>query len=448
MEQGREIGELARQLFPNGRFPPRTPDRKLTINDIAHTDHTTLFEVDFQWNRFVARADILQRENAGWHVIEVKSSFADTDSLDALLDDLSYTVMVAMNTGWSVARASLMMLSRQYQFGAPPAKLFEIVDHTKVVLARARTFTEEVPSRLSELAGAEKPTPLLKPACRSCPFFEAACLGKGVQYSVLELPHLHKSKLDALASRSVVALESLPAEIELTETQERVRTVALSGKPFISDRLGNSLDAIEWPCYYLDFESVATALPLYRSYGCHQQMLTQFSVHWRHQPGDRLQHAEFLADADRDCQRDLVNALLRALGNQGAIVVYSHFEKQRLKDLAKKFPDLADGLVALQDRLCDLLPVIKQHVYHPAFKGSYSIKSVLPALVPDLSYSDLEIAGGDTAITRFARMARGQVPAENIPHTRRALLKYCARDTLAMVRLHDALLAFASADEK
>lgn len=135
----------------------------------------------------------------------------------------------------------------------------------------------------------------------------------------------------------------------------------------------------------------------------------------------------------------LVMALIENLGDHGSIVVYSNFEETRIKALRDGFPDLAERLQAILDRLKDLRPVIEDYVYHPDFGGSFSIKRVLPALVPDLSYEGLNVADGDTAITRFARMARGEISGAAVQVTRQQLLDYCKMDTLAMVRVHETV---------
>jgi hypothetical protein len=255
---------------------------------------------------------------------------------------------------------------------------------------------------------------------------------------------LHHKKLKRLSTEGIIDLSLAPDDLKLNERQKRAKSAALSGETFIGNGLGQALNAIAWPCHYLDFETVAAVLPLYDGHGCHQQVLTQFSIHHRDGMGEEARHSEYLADAARDCERDLAVALIAALGNQGAIIVYSSFEKTRITALKEMFPDLGTPLQAILGRLVDLLSFITEYVYHPDFKGSSSIKKILPVLVPDLSYKELDIGDGDTAITRFARMARGEITGNDIEPTRRHLLEYCKLDTFAMVRLHETLLKMAA----
>lgn len=187
-----------------------------------------------------------------------------------------------------------------------------------------------------------------------------------------------------------------------------------------------------------------TFLPTYNGHGCHRQVLTQFSIHHRDSIDGELRHSEFLADALRDCERELAETLIEKLGHRGAIFVYSGFERQRVSDLARAFPDVAPQLGAVLQRLKDLLPLVEKYIYHPGFRGKYTIKKVLPALVPDLSYKGMGIADGGTAIARFAQMARGQIVGEQIGVTRNQLLEYCKMDTLAMVRVHETMHSLAA----
>ena len=450
MEQGQEVGALGRALYPegilicskNGKSPAQ-----ITQELISDQNHKTFFEATVHAAPFVAKADILRREDSVWHVLEVKSSFSDSGAIDELVSDLAYTVTVFRRGGLPIERASLLLLSRQFRFGDGPEKLFDIVDCTDEVLDRVVKFNRSADVIAKALFRDTPPPAVLRPACRDCDFFDTKCLGTGIAHTVLEIPGLHHKKLKRLSDEGIIDLSQIPDDLCLNDRQMRAEEAVLSGKVIVDDVLGTALSAIAWPCHYLDFETVATVLPLYQGHGCHQQVLTQFSIHHRDSMDAEPRHSEYLADATRDCQRDVAEALIAALGKEGSVVVYSSFEQTRIKTLRNLFPDLARPLDAILARLVDLLPIITEYVYHPAFKGSYSIKKVLPALVPDLSYKGLPVADGDTAITRFAQMARGRITGTDVELTRQQLLDYCRLDTLAMLRLHKTLHQLASQEQ-
>lgn len=443
MTQGREVGELARGLFPEGILVTRKPGMtaaELTQSLLSDGSIQTLFEAAFNAGPFAAKADVLRRESAGWHLLEVKSSFSDTRELSRYVDDLAYTAMVLRRSGRAVAKASLVLLSRDYRHGQGIDALFELTDVTLEVGDRAAAFDQVAEEFARTLLSERPPVSILVSACRQCDYFEAECLGSGHRHTVLEIPNLHHAKLKKLAAAGVVGLEDLPPDFELSQRQERVRRAAASGEAVVDvDGLRAALDSVQWPCHYLDFETVSTVMPLYDGHGCHRQVLTQFSIHRRSAPDGALSHSDFLADAECCQERELAMALIDALSGEGSILVYTSFEKTRLAALSSAFPELARSLNTVADRLVDLFAIVTNHVYHPDFRGSFSIKRVLPTLVPDLSYKGLAIADGDTAIARFARMARGETTSAGVAETRVQLLEYCRLDTLAMVRLHDAL---------
>jgi len=451
MEQGQEIGALARQLYADGILVARTPAKtsaQVTQDLIADGAKAIFFEATVLAAPFIAKADILRRQNEGWHVLEVKSSFADTGKIGELVDDLAYTVMVFRRAGLSIAAASLVLLSRGYRFGDDPERLFEIIDQTGDVMARVAEFEGAAAAQAAALFHDTPPAALLVSSCRDCDYFADRCLGKGIAHTVLEIPGLHYKKLKRLSAEGIIDLADAPDDLGLNDRQQRAKDSALSGSPFIAASLGKALSAILWPCHYLDFETVATVLPLYAGHACHQQVLTQFSIHHRDGVDGAARHSEYLADAAQDCQRELAEALIAALDVTGSIIVYSSFEKTRINALRDAFPDLSAPLEAILGRLVDLMSVVTDYVYHPDFRGSSSIKKVLPVLVPDLSYKDLAVGDGDTAITRFARMARGEITGADIEPTRRQLLDYCKLDTFAMVRLHEKLFDLAGRTQR
>jgi hypothetical protein len=446
MEQGQNIGVLARALYPDGILISRNTGQTLTEATqglIAEPKRQTFFEAAFHAAPFAAKVDILRRHGDGWHVLEVKSSFPDSGGIKDLIDDLAYTVFVLRRAGQRIAKASLVLLSRSYRYGDPTDALFETVDKTIDVNERIASFEDGADNLGRVLLDATPPKPRLVPACRECSFFGERCLGTGIAHTIFEIPGLSPKKLKRLSEGDIIDLSRIPDDFELTDHQKRAVQAAISGTMTTDGGLRAALYSLKWPCHYLDFETVATFLPLYPGHGCHEQVLTQFSIHHRKNIDAGPTHSEYLADPARDCQRELAERLIEDLAQQGSILVYSNFEATRIKELQKSFPDLAGRLQAILDRLQDLLPIIDDHVYHPDFRGRSSIKNVLPALVPDLSYADLAVKNGATAITRFARMARGEIKGETAEATRKQLLDYCEKDTLAMVRLHEVLYRLA-----
>jgi hypothetical protein len=164
----------------------------------------------------------------------------------------------------------------------------------------------------------------------------------------------------------------------------------------------------------------------------------QWSDHVLHQDG-ALHHSEYLHDGSGDPRREFAASLLRRLGDEGTVVVYSSFEENRLADLAGWLPDRAGDLSRVQPRLLDLLSVIRSHVYDRAFNGSFSLKSVLPALVPELGYEDLAIQDGGFATLAFLELTAPGTSPERRAELRGQLLAYCGRDTEALVRLFQLL---------
>jgi hypothetical protein len=190
----------------------------------------------------------------------------------------------------------------------------------------------------------------------------------------------------------------------------------------------------------MDFETLAPALPRFAGMRPYDQIPFQWSVHIQANPGADLEHSAFLAENGDDPRPAFVRTLCETLGRKGSIVVYSKpFESQRLSDLARWLPKHENAISGIQGRLWDLLAVMHAHVYHPAFMGSFSLKSVLPALVPDMSYEGMEVAEGSEAGLAWDRMIRGQVDEAGKKRLREALLAYCKQDTLAMVRLLEIL---------
>lgn len=440
LEQGIEIGRLARTLHPNGSLisGPSLPTAANVTQQLIR-DERTLFEATFLADQFVAKADILQPHGEHWHVIEVKSSLADTNQLDELTDDLSYTAMVAQRSGLRVAKASLLLISRDYRKGMPVTELFVEVDRTHEVQGRLPEFAAIWDEVQNATTGTERPLAALNGLCKNCEFFDSECLGRDIANPLHQLPRISGELVTELSSQRIRRIEDVPDDVRLSEIQHRVRNCVRTGRPFVGNSLRDELARVQWPAYYLDFESVMTALPLYTGVAPYEQILTQFSIHRCSALGQIDDHSEFLANHACHCRRELTERLIANLGEEGSIIVYSPFELSRINELAELFPDLRQRLAAITERIFDLLPIIRGGYYDSEFYGSFSIKSVLPILVPELSYASLAIGDGDAAIAQFARLALNQYADDEAAQIRNDLLAYCKLDTLAMVRLHEQL---------
>ena len=212
------------------------------------------------------------------------------------------------------------------------------------------------------------------------------------------------------------------------------------GRRFISPSLRSRLEEITFPAGFLDFETISPAIPLYPGTRPYQPIPFQWSLHILDSSG-RLTHDSFLNDDAEDPRERFIITLLGAIPHQGAIVTYSSYEKSILNGLAYAFPLYRSRLLALCDRMVDLLKLIRGNYYHPGFNNSYSLKSVAPTLAPDLDYTDMDIQDGTAASTAYTSMIACDTPDSDKANIRNALIAYCARDTEAMVSVYEALNA-------
>jgi len=272
--------------------------------------------------------------------------------------------------------------------------------------------------------------------------FWAHCTAAKPEDWIFNLPRLSEPRFQEFRAAGHERIRDLPDDAPLTAVQVRTREALRTGRPVVSRGLAQALRDFGPPAVFLDFETIFPAIPLYPGTSPYQQIPFQWSLHRLGARG-QLTHREFLAEGREDPRRAFAESLIAAIAADDApVVVYSHFEKSRLSELVEWLPALAEPLGAIIRRLADLLPVARRNVYHPEFGGSFSLKAVAPALVPDFGYDDLdEIADGGAASAAFVRIARGELEPDEEALLRRALLAYCARDTLALVRVQSALQA-------
>jgi hypothetical protein len=269
-----------------------------------------------------------------------------------------------------------------------------------------------------------------------CEFFSHCNTPKPLDH-VGYLPRLDASVIEKLEEMGVQSIQDIPADFELSEIQRRACTAIQTGQPSFSPDLKKEFESLKFPLYFMDFETVNPAIPRFSGMRPYDHLPFQWSVHVQRQPGDAPEHLEFLAMDSGDPRTPFISALCEALGDgNGSIIVYNEqFESQRLWELASWRPPYTDRIRGIQRRLWDLLPVVRSHIYHPNFLGSFSLKAVLPALLPAMTYEGMEVPDGQTAGLVWQTLIEGKSTEVEREAMRKALLDYCGQDTLALVRL-------------
>lgn len=449
---GTEVGVAARLLVPGGVLVEEGPDRhaeavERTHRLIADPTVSAIFEAAFAYDRVLMRADLLERlSNGAWRLGEVKST---TRVKPEHLHDLAIQAHVIAGSGLTVEEMQLVHVDTSY-IRADNGIDWHAYFEREEVTAEVRDLLPSVPERVAEMhAILGMPTaPEIRPSghCFSpfpCEFWDRCTAGKPADW-IINLPRLKAAAFAELDGNGVESMRDIPLDFPLTPGQQRVVDAMLSGQEFISGELSEALTALGPPPSYLDFETFSPAVPLYAGTSPYQRIPFQWSIHHDNGAGD-VRHFEFLADGGVDPRREFAETLLKTIEHlSGPIIVYSGFEASVLRSLVGVLPDLSGRLLASVDRMVDLLPIVRGHVMHPEFLGSYSIKAVAPALVPGFTYDDLDgVSDGSDASAVFYRLVSDRsLPDGHRGGYRRALLTYCGRDTQALMYVHRKLLNY------
>jgi len=448
IKQGRQVGLVAQKAFPGGvmvEASPKELDKAIeaTRELIAKSGAPAIFEATFQHEGVVVRTDVLKRSGRfGHRLIEVKSA---TDVKPHYAYDIAIQRHVLTGADVDIERASLMHLNRDYVFDGKEydvSQLFVTVD----LKPKDAVSKGEISDRLKEqfrILNQSKP-PDIKPGkqCEDpvlCEFYNH-CNPELPADHISLLPRIQAKKLEKLNAAGITLIKQIPATFPLSEGQRRAVDCVKSGKPFISPELAGELDGLKYPVCFMDFETVFPALPRFAKMGPYDHIPFQWSVHRQEKPGGPLKHFEFLAENDSDPRLAFVESLCKAVTGTGSIVVYNQsFESSRLDDLARWLPTYASNIKIIKAKIWDLLVVVRRNVYHPAFAGSFSLKFVLPAFVPEMTYETLEVAEGTAAGLAWARLIEPATPPVEKSRLRKALLEYCKQDTLALAKLLEVL---------
>ena len=448
-DTGTEVGILAQDLFPGGvdASPETTYEYQKSVEltqRLIDQGETIIYEAVFQFDKVLVAMDILVKHEDGWRAYEVKSS---TSVKDAYRMDAAIQYYVITNSGIDLQDISIVYINNQYVKDGEldVNQLFT----QESVLEDAKSNQGRIPSEVTRLKTVLKsdeiPDKDIGPHC-SDPYqcnFASHCWKHVPDYSVFDISNLGWDKRWELYNMSVLKLKDIPKDYPMGNNQWMQVQSELNHETVINQEgIKSFLDGLNYPLYYLDFETFGNAVPVLDKSRPYQQLLFQYSLHIQKVPNGDCDHLEYLAETDgTDPRRGFVEQLIDDCGSEGDILVYSiGFERGKLNGLMELYPEFTTELSAIIARMKDLMiPFQQRHYYVPEMRGSYSIKQILPALVPDLTYKDLAIQEGQTASNTFAAMMAGTFQGD-VAKTRLELLEYCKMDTWAMVKILEKLL--------
>lgn len=441
---GYEVGDVAQQLYPNGIL---IDDENLSNAIIStqkalaeHPDHP-IFEATFQHEGLLVRCDLLIPTRRGFRMVEVKSS---TKVKPYHVDDCAIQAWVLQQNNLQLASIELAHIDTSFVYQGDGN--YQGLFHHEKLDADIEPLLEQVSEWIAdarEVLASSEPDILPGLQCDDpfeCPF-KSHC-SKHIEaepeqeYPLNIFYRMSGAAIDTLRTKGYSDARVVPQEY-LNNTQRWIQRVSKTGQAELDVTAAHILSAYSYPRYYLDFETIALAVPRWAQTSPYRtQVPFQWSCHIEKNINDSLQHEMFLDVSGDDPRRACAESLIATLGTEGPIFVYYQaFEKGRIRELAELYPDLATGLLALNQRIVDLLPIARAHYYHPAMKGSWSIKAVLPTVAPEISYGDLDVSDGMAAQDAYKEILHTETPPERKIMLENGLRDYCTLDTMAMVKL-------------
>jgi len=439
---GDAVGEVARKLYSGVMVEydaGLSVAIKTTADLIADESVQRIHEATFSFEHILVRVDLLERTKTGWILTEVKAAGSVKDYY---LNDAAVQAWVLQGCGLKLDAVHLMHVNNQfvYQGDGNYDGLLQSEDITQRIHSRVEGIKAQKDALMAMLSGGEPDIAMGKQcsspfACEFCGYCEPDDLP---EYPVTVLPNLREPKKSALLAE-YSDVRDIP-ESELTnEKHRRVWQATCDGEEKVDIAEAAALNDLPWPRYYIDFETIALAVPRWKGVRPYMQIPFQWSCHIHHENGD-MEHVEFLDVTGNDPRRTCAESLVKHIGSEGVLIAYNAgFEKSVIRGLAEMYPDLSKSLLEMNERFFDLLPLTRNAYYHPSQMGSWSIKAVLPALVPELSYKDLDGVQDGSG----AQLAWIEAAASNEDKRQRIgnqLLAYCKLDTWAMAKIVDALL--------
>ena len=456
MEAGNEVGDLAMGLF--GDFVEVTAynGNKLDLPKMiaatkAEMEKGTpvICEASFQYDGLYCAVDILKKENNGWAIYEVKSSTHNDKAV--YVADVAYQKYVLEHCGVLVSGLYLVCLNSDYVFDGSLDihRLFKITDAARAVETEEKNIAANLSVAARLLASEEEPAIDLSINCKNpylCGFWPY-CSRHIPSPSVFDLYRMPFAKKIEYYKKGKITYQDLLFDSDITspkQVRQILYAVSDHGTYVNKESIRDFLDTLSFPLYFLDFETMQTVIPRFVGTKPYPQIPFQYSLHYIEREGGELKHTEYLAESGPDPRRELAERLCADIPMNVCVTAYNKsFECTRIKELAAAFPDLADHMLNIEANIRDLLVSFQSGwYYNRAMGGSFSIKSVLPALFPNdpaLDYHNLEgVHHGGEAMTLFPKIK--DMPPEEQEKARHNLLKYCELDTFAMAKVWQALV--------
>jgi len=446
-DSGTEVGLLAQQLFSGGIEVPYeglgySEQLNMTKEEIEKGTEN-IYEAAFSFEGIFLKVDILHKGKDGWEIYEVKSS---NEMKDVYCDDVSVQYYVLNGCGLDVSKVFLVHLNREYvrQGDIEIDELFVAEDLTETALEKQNFVKNEV-RKMKEMLKGDEPDIDIGSHCKkpyTCDYFNY-CRRHIPENSVFSLAGNGPDQYE-LYNQGIIRLKDVPLNI-LPRTQQ----IQLEGylyKRNVFDRAAveDFMDTLWYPMSFLDFETNFTVpVPIFDGMRPYQQIPFQYSLHVQDKENGELKHFEYLGPAGKDPRREFIETLIRDIPVTSSVLVYNMtFEKGRLEELKQSFPEYEDKIQNIISNMRDLMsPFRSKHIYFHQMNGSFSIKKVLPVLVPELSYENMDISEGGMASDAWLMMQNMKDPKE-IERTRKALLEYCKLDTLAMVKILEKIKTY------
>ncbi|MCE5208374.1 MAG: DUF2779 domain-containing protein [Chloroflexi bacterium] len=443
-EQGHLVGDYAKKLFPAGVEVDHTKSFEEGLRSTKEliSRKVPIFEAALTYKQCYARTDIL--EPAGkdeWNLIEVKSS---TELKDVNYHDIGFQYYLYSGAGLKINKCYLMCIDNTYirKGEIEPRKLFKKIDITEEIKTTySKTIEANMAEMVKTIADDTCPEIGIGAHCSDpyeCPLIEK-CWSFLPERNVFLL-YRNKKLPMALIKDNILELAQIPESLELNEKNQIQLDCEKTGKPYIDrTRIKEFLDKIQYPAYYMDFETFASAIPMFDDSKPYQQIPFQFSVHVVKKKGASPAHYSFLADGPNDPRPEFMAELKEVMGTKGSVIAFNAgFEMGRLKECAKVLPKYKKWVESIEERIIDLLQPFRAFAYyHPQQDGSCSIKKVLPVLTGK-SYADMEIGDGGTASAEYYRITFTEDNKDR-EKVRKLLEEYCGLDTMGMIDIVEKL---------